>query len=318
MIRIGTAGIPLSTKGTSLQDAIYDLSLLNLGALELQLVHGVMKPDDPKTLQDVRRFAEEMDVEINLHLPYYMDLVDDKRLIPHNKNLIKNFAIMGDMIGAKRIIVHIGPYGTQPPEAAVEKAVENLRELRDFYLEENIRSRIAIENSGRALVTGDLLELIEICRRVRFVEPVINFAHLHARTNGNLSTPEDFLRVFELLHDTLGLQHFYTHFAGVSFEDGDERSILPVKRSDFSFINLAKAVLMKDIDITLISESPLLEHDATYMWSVFESLIESDYVKKEEEGEVFIEKIRKKKEKEKKALEELKRKKMEELKKISI
>ena len=70
MIRIGTAGIPLSTKGTSLQDALYDLSLLNLGALELQLVHGVMKPDDPQTLQNVKRFAKETDIEINLHLPY--------------------------------------------------------------------------------------------------------------------------------------------------------------------------------------------------------------------------------------------------------
>ena len=317
MIRIGTAGIPLSTKGTSLQDALYDLSLLNLGALELQLVHGVMKPDDPQTLQNVKRFAEETDIEINLHLPYYMDLIDDKRLIPNNKNLIKNFAIMGDMIGAKRIIFHIGPYGTLTPDAAVERAIANLRELRDFYLEENISSRIAIENTGRMAVTGDIKEIIDICRAVRFVEPVINFAHLHARTNGNLSSPDDFLRVFDLFHDSLGFTHYYTHFSGVRFDKGDERLILPVKKSDFSFVNLAKAILIKDIDITIISDSPLLEHDATYMWSVIESLIESGAVKQmQEDEETLKEKQKEKKEKEKQRLEEMKKKKMVELKKI--
>jgi len=317
MIRIGTAGIPLSTKGTSLQDALYDLSLLNLGALELQLVHGVMKPDDPQTLQNVKRFAEETDIEINLHLPYYMDLIDDKRLIPNNKNLIKNFAIMGDMIGAKRIIFHIGPYGTLTPDAAVERAIANLRELRDFYLEENISSRIAIENTGRMAVTGDIKEIIDICRAVRFVEPVINFAHLHARTNGNLSSPDDFLRVFDLFHDSLGFTHYYTHFSGVRFDKGDERLILPVKKSDFSFVNLAKAILIKDIDITIISDSPLLEHDATYMWSVIESLIESGAVKQmQEDEETLKEKQKEKKEKEKQRLEEMKKKKMAELKKI--
>jgi len=317
MIRIGTAGIPLSTKGTSLQDALYDLSLLNLGALELQLVHGVMKPDDPRTLQNVQRFARETDIEINLHLPYYMDLIDDKRLIPNNKNLIKNFAIMGDMIGAKRIIFHIGPYGTLTPDVAVERAISNLRELRDFYLEENITSRIAIENSGREAVTGDIMEIIDICRAVRFVEPVINFAHLHSRTNGNLDSPDDFIRAFDLIHDSLGNTHFYTHFSGVKFDKGDERLILPVKKSDFSFANLAKAVLIKDIDITIISDSPLLEHDATYMWSVIESIIESGAIRQEQEDEEVIKERRKeKREKEKQLLEEMKKKKMAELKKI--
>ena len=317
MIRIGTAGIPLSTKGTSLQDAIYDLNLLNLGALELQLVHGVMKPDDPKTLQNVKRFAKETDIEINLHLPYYMDLIDDKRLIPNNKNLIKNFAIMGDMIGAKRIIFHIGPYGILSPDAAVERAIDNLGELRDFYLEENISSRIAIENSGRTAVTGDLMEIVQICKNLRFVEPVINFAHLQSRVNGNLDSPDDFIRVFDLLHDTLGLTNFYTHFAGVRYDKGDERLILPVKKSEFNFVNLAKAILIRDVDITIISDSPLLEHDATYMWSVFEMLIETDAIKLEQEDEdVLKERRKEKKEKEKQRLEDMTLKKMAELKNI--
>ncbi len=317
MIRIGTAGIPLSTKGTSLQDALFDLSLLNLGAIELQLVHGVMKPDDPQTLENVRRFASEVGVEINLHLPYYMDLVDDRRLIPNNKNLIKNFAIMGDMIGAKRIVIHIGPYGNYRPEEAVEHAIQNLQELRDFYLEEEISSRIAIENSGREMVTGDLTEIIDICRSVRFVEPVLNFAHLHSRTDGKLDSPEDFIRVFDMLQKTLNLEHFYAHFSGVTFKGGDERHILPIKRSDFNFQNLAKAILLKDIDITIISDSPLLEHDATYMWSVLESLIETGgYKETKADEDILKEKKKEKREQERTRLEELKKKKMDELKNI--
>ena len=67
------------------------------------------------------------------------------------------------------------------------------------------------------------------------------------------------------------LQKFYCHFSGIEFDvDGNERHYAPVKRGEIKFEHLAEVILENNYNIIMISDSPLMEHDAMYMKLIME------------------------------------------------
>lgn len=65
----------------------------------------------------------------------------------------------------------------------------------------------------------------------------------------------------------------HTEFAGVEHEDGNEKRLTPIKKGDLKFEPLAEALCEMKKDITVISGSPLLEHDAMYMRIINERVL---------------------------------------------
>ncbi len=272
MIRIGPAGIPLSCKGRTIQDGLKDVHYLGLSAMELQMVRPIME-NDPEYYEQIGRLAKELDIELAIHLPYHTSLISSDSYVERNLEMMKFFGHICDAMGATTLVTHLGPYNGYTPGQAMEVAVENLRATRNYFTSERLRTRIGIENAGRPMLMGSLEEILQICEEVRFVRPVINFAHLHARGDGFLMKKDDFREVFELVEDQLSLNNFYAHFSGVEYKKGDESHYLPVKRGNSKFDQLANCILENNFNCTLISDSPLLEHDAMYMKIVFERIL---------------------------------------------
>jgi deoxyribonuclease-4 len=147
-----------------------------------------------------------------------------------------------------------------------------VRELRDWYKKHNITTALGLETSGKQEVFGDLDEVLAVCKRVSGVIPVLNFAHMHARGNGNLKKKEDFQEIFDaILKHTEGA--LYSHFSGVEYFNGNEKRYTPIKKGDLKFEPLAECILDNNVDITIISGSPLLEHDAMYMKVILERVL---------------------------------------------
>jgi len=113
-------------------------------------------------------------------------------------------------------------------------------------------------------------EILAVCKRVPGVVPVLSFPHIHAREGGSLKRREDFRELFDKVKDALKLQAFYTHFSGVEHEGGNELRYTPIKKGDMRFEPLAEYLADESADITIISDSPLLEHDAMYMKVILE------------------------------------------------
>ena len=63
----------------------------------------------------------------------------------------------------------------------------------------------------------------------------------------------------------LRLRHYLIHITGVLYENGNEYYHLPIKKGDMPLAPLADIILDNNYNVTLISESPLLEHDAMYI-----------------------------------------------------
>jgi deoxyribonuclease-4 len=96
---------------------------------------------------------------------------------------------------------------------------------------------------------------------------VLNLAHIHARGHGRLRTSEDYGELFDQVRETIGTKEFYCHFSGVEHRMGNAMHYTQIKKSDLNFEPLAEFIIEEGswLDMTLISDSPLLEHDAMYM-----------------------------------------------------
>ncbi len=271
MIRIGPAGIPLSCKGRTLKDGIIYTKSLELDALEVQFVRGIrMTIEDAR---EVREVAEAADVDLHVHAPYYTNLAGDERNLKLTREKVLKAGEMAHEMGAHTVVVHPGFYGERTPQEALERIVQVTGDLRDDFREKQWKPDVGLVTMGKRAVFGSLEEIIEVCKEVPGVRPVVDFAHIHARGNGSLNTVEDFQEVFDQLIP-LSLDHTLIHFTGVRYENGNERHHLPIKKGDLRFEPLVETILENDYNVTLISTSPILEHDAMYMQIVLDRVKE--------------------------------------------
>lgn len=220
-------------------------------------------------LRDIGAMASDLDVKVSLHAPYYSELTGNDELAMKSAENIKMAGLVAHHLGADTIVTHQGFYNGAKDDT-LQTLTERLREISDWYRRHHLRPRIGLETSGKQRIAGSLDEILAIVRKVPGVVPVLNFAHIHAREGGILSRKEGFQEVFDRVQKVTNSKSFYCHFAGVEHEGGNERRITPIKKGDMRFEPLAELLLDCDYDVTVISDSPLLEHDAMYMKVILE------------------------------------------------
>ncbi len=267
MIRFGPAGIPLSCKGRTARDGVIYTRNLELDAMEVQFVRGIRMTEEEA--QKVGEVAREANIEIHCKAPYYINLAGDDQNVEMSISKILAAGKLGHEMGAETVVFHPGFYGELSKEETMTRMVKNIRNIRNVFVSEGWKPRLGIEVMGKRNVFGSLDEVVEVCSRVKGLVPVVDFAHIHARGNGILQEPEDFKMVFDRL-DSLRLDHYLIHFTGVLYENGNARYRLPIKKGDLKFEPLCEVLLENNYDCTILSTSPILEHDAMYMNIVFD------------------------------------------------
>ena len=273
MIRIGPAGIPLSCKGRTNKDGlVYIKKVLDLNAMEIQLIRGFQVIEDEEA-EFMRNYAEENDIELHVHAPYYINLAGDEEEVAMSKLKIESSARIADKINAKILVVHPGFYGEKNEKETEDTIVKNLKNLVSKFKKEKIKVALGIETMGKRKVFGSLDDVIRVCKRVKGTVPVIDLGHIHARCNGCLKKRGDFEAVFDKLK-VLKLKHYLIHITGVLYEDGNEYYHIPIKKGDMPIEPLLNLILERKYDVTLISESPLIEHDAMYIRLMVERIIQ--------------------------------------------
>ncbi len=264
MIRIGQAGIPLSCKGRTNKDGlVYTKNILDLNAIELQFVRGlyIMRDEEAQFIHD---FAKENDVELHVHAPYYINLATNDEELDTSFDKILYSAIQANRMGAKSVVIHPGYYGEEGEKKTYKRIIKNIKKIQGNFKKEKIKIKLAIETMGKKKVFGSLDEIIKICSDVKDVIPAIGVGHIHARTNGGLKKREDFEEIFNKLKP-LKLKHYLIHVTGVMYENGNEFYHIPIKKGDMPLMPLIDLILDNNYNVTFISESPLLEHDAVYI-----------------------------------------------------
>jgi deoxyribonuclease-4 len=224
-------------------------------------------------LRDTGKLAKELDVELSVHTPYYMDLSGEEEIASRSIANVVYGGIIADAVGAHVVVTHMGLYGTMDSKEATKAVVKRMTRLVKEFQTRGIKARIGLETSGKQMVYGSLDEVLEVVQKARGTVPVLNFPHIHARGHGSLQSKEDFQEVFDRTRKASRLNWFYTHFSGVQHEGGNEKRYTPIKKGDLKFEPLAECILDNDYNVTVISGSPLLEHDAMYMKVILERIL---------------------------------------------
>ena len=282
-VRLGPAGIPLSCKGRTIVEGMDDIISLGLETMEVQTVR-MIAPQHFEQYWQAGVLANKTEFEMNIHGPYYSELLGNR--VERGRSLTKIEATLqaAKTINARHITLHAGHYGEMGRGRAANEQlvnvfsgiVERVQEIwhddEDIYpvfpwLKDGTPSKIGIETSGRQELWGSLEEVLEVVNHVDGTVPVLNIAHIHSRGHGSMRTSEDYGEMFDLVRETIGTKEFYCHFSGVEHRTGNAMHYTQIKKSDLNFEPLAEFIVEEGgwLDITLISDSPLLEHDAMYM-----------------------------------------------------
>ncbi len=282
-VKLGPAGIPLSCKGRTIVEGMDDIISLGLETMEVQTVR-MIAPQHFEQYWQAGVLANKTEFEMNIHGPYYSELLGNR--VERGRSLTKIEATLqaAKTINARHITLHAGHYGEigRGREANEQLAnvfagiVDRVHEIwnddDDIYpvfpwLKDGTPSKIGIETSGRQELWGSLEEVLEVVNHVEGTIPVLNIAHIHSRGHGSMRTSEDYGEMFDQVRETIGTKEFYCHFSGVEHRTGNAMHYTQIKKSDLNFEPLAEFIVEDGgwLDITLISDSPLLEHDAMYM-----------------------------------------------------
>ncbi len=276
-IRFGPAGIPIDYRGP-VEGVPAFLKSIGLNAFEYEAVRGVRISEDKARKLGLE--AEANDVTVSLHAPYYVNLASpDENVFSKSIERIIESMKAAEWMGAYVVVVHSGYYkGYKSRGDALKRVVEGYLKVLEGLPSWVKKPLIAPETMGKTSQVGSVEEVIEICRSIGRCKPCIDWAHLHARSEGKLKvTVDDVVKTIELIERELGRQAItplHTHFSKIKYGRGGEREhkVLEDKGYGPEWAPVCKAYVEVGVEAVVISESPVLERDALLMKRVCEEI----------------------------------------------
>lgn len=273
-LRIGTAGIPASTKPRSSKNGIKRLAELGLHCMELEFVRSVQMGE--KTATEVGQVAKELDISLTAHAPYYVNLNSkEPEKIAASKERVLKAARIGALAGARSVTFHAAYYHDDDPEVVYQNVRTHLLEMRQILDDEGINIRLSPETTGSPSQFGTLEEIVRLSEEIPGVGPCIDFSHLYTRSIGEFNTYDQFAGALQLVKDTLGekaLQEMHMHLSGIEYGPKGERKHLILAETEFNYQAVIKALVDFDVRGNLVCESPILEDDALILQEVYNEL----------------------------------------------
>ena len=267
-VYIGPAGIPIGArerkKNAGTIDGIRYVKEVGLNAMEVEFVQGVrMSRDMAKEAGDV---ARELGIRLSVHAPYFINLCsDDKSKVEASIRRLQESLDRGEAMGATVVVFHPAYYGKLGPEGCYNAVKEAVLRLVDWMRESGLTNvKLGLEVMARKSQFGGLEETFRLVKEVNKpqVVAVVDWGHVYARNGGSI----DYGAVLDMWREYFGGQPMHTHFTCVKYRNGewvDEHE--PIDANTPPFEPLAVELGKRDVEITIINESPLLEKDALKM-----------------------------------------------------
>lgn len=289
MIRFGTGGSPISTKQIKDKDgkklsvresAIYRLEELGLDHIEQEFVHGVrIKEEDALRLGEL---SEEKGISQTIHGSYYINLSskeEAKRIASIDR--VRKALWAGELIKAKSVTFHAAYYQDLDRNDVSEFVRKGVLEAFEKFENFDDIPLLSIETPGKVSQWGDIEEIVEVADKInqthgKFTTSIcVDFAHLHARTNGEINDYDDFMDALNRIEKTLGkesLEHLHIHISGINYSEKGERNHLNLEVADLNYENVLQALIDKNVSGWVVCESPDIEGDAKIMKDKFKDL----------------------------------------------
>ena len=142
-------------------------------------------------------------------------------------------------------------------EAAIDSVVEQLRELRERLEKKDRAVPFGVEIMGRVRELGTAEDVFAISARTGWVRPVIDFAHLHAVTDGGFTETSKFEETLKGADAVIPPDApFHIHFSDIAYANRNETKHLPYGEGTLRIEPLGLALGNFDRPATVITESP--------------------------------------------------------------
>lgn len=277
--RFGPAGVPLSLRAikVTLADVPRLLKEEELDAFEYQAVRWGAKPQIRREkAEELGLKAEEHDIWLSLHGSYFINFCGKKEIIEASKNRLIACATAAEWMKAHVVVFHPGFYGKKQPKEAFKECSEAIKEVVETMKTLGIRNvKLGPETMGKLSQFGSLDEILGLCEQIEQTQPVIDWAHLHARCRGCFKKVEDFRKVVEEIEGRSGtdaVENMHCHFTKVEFTDKGERRHHTMDKVEYGpdFTMLAKVIAEFKLRPVIISESPVPDVDAIKMREILQ------------------------------------------------
>jgi len=270
-IYLGPGGNCITAKDRTTIGSLKHLAELKLNAQEIEFVRNVYLTSN--AAKEIGSLASELKIKLSIHAPYFVNLCStDRKVVEASKQRITDSAVRADEMKAYIVVFHPGYYAGQSLEVAYDAVKKRCEDLVDKLKEKGIKNvLLGLETTGKMSQFGTLDENIKISKEVKGCVPAVDPAHIFARQGGKI----DYAEIFDRL-EQLKLEHVHMHFSGIKWRPakggGNEWYHLEVKSNQPPFEPLAREILKRKLDVTIISESPVLEQDSLHMVKTFEEL----------------------------------------------
>src|SRR6266566_2817990 len=155
------------------------------------------------------------------------------------------------------VVFHPGFLLGRERRDAIDSVVEQLGELRERLEGKDRAVPFGVEVMGRVRELGTAEDVFAIAKRTGWVRPVIDFAHLHAVTDGGFTETEAFAEILEAADAVLEKgAPFHIHFSDIAYANRNETKHLPYGEGTLRAEPLGEALARFERPATVISESP--------------------------------------------------------------
>jgi deoxyribonuclease IV len=203
--------------------------------------------------------AREADIVLSVHAPIagFMGHVERDKKQRMAIGMLDHSAGVAVACGAEVVVFHPGFLLGREREDAIDSVVEQLAELRERLEGKGRGVPFGIEVMGRVRELGSAEDVVEISRRLGWVRPVLDFAHMHAVTDGGFTDVEPFAHALAAANEVLADgAPFHIHFSDIQFANRNETKHLRYGEGTLRAEPLGEALARFERPATVITESP--------------------------------------------------------------
>jgi deoxyribonuclease-4 len=262
-LRFGPARVP---SRTSPDEAIELLCSRGFSACEIDF-EGKFWMDYPWA-ERFGELARDAGILLSVHAPIagFMGHAERGKKLNMAVGMLDHSAGVAKAAAAELVVFHPGFLLGRTREDAIDSVCEQLGELRARLEKKDRAVAFGIEVMGRVRELGTVEDVLEIASRVAWVRPVLDFAHMHATSDGAFTTTDRFRDVLEAADAIIGPDApFHIHFSDIAYANRNETKHLPYGEGTLRAEPLGEALAEFDRPATVISEAPDPEStDAIY------------------------------------------------------
>ena len=258
-LRFGPAEVP-SRK--SPEEAVRLLREQRFNACEIDFAGGFWM--DYEWAEEFGKLARKARIVLSVHAPIagFMGHLERDKKFRMAVGMLDHSAGIAVAASAKLVVFHPGFLLGRTRRAAISAVSKQLEELRTRLEGKGRVVPFGIEVMGRVRDFGSLDDVVEISRRSGWVRPVLDFAHMHATSDGAYTHVEPFAAALEAVDEVLEADApFHIHFSDIAYANRNETKHLPYGEGTLRADPLGEALQRFKRPATVISESPDLESD---------------------------------------------------------